>query len=284
MSVIDPGAELPESFSREHPSAAEIQALELEIAEHPGQRSARRLKDLERVYHAWTGFSIGLSNLLKTCETDEDTIVELVIRNVGDTSKRIEITNVLDQSIIAYVAGLGALIDHVRIVLALQSEQLQVEYAQRIGVLMKTVPGALFLSKLRNYVLHYVVAPWEFSAEQHGDELSAEVLLNSAELLTMKNWPAPVRSFISSTGPQLRLSPLLHPYFSAMQELVVWLIDKCWDDNRATLDEVNKLILKRNLLLTGVTDGQDWEARVANMTENMARAKRGEAQINFEEK
>ena len=99
----------------------------------------------------------------------------------------------------------------------------------------------------------------------------------------MKSWSAPVRAFIASTGDQLHLSPLLRPYLAAMQELTVWLINRCWEDNTAVFDEVEDLVRKRNLLLTGgTTDGHDWEARIANMVENRARAERGEAQINFE--
>jgi hypothetical protein len=48
-------------------------------------------------------------------------------------------------------------------------------------------------------------------------------------------------------------------------------------------EQVNGLIAKRNLLLTGgVSNGRDWEARVAHMEENLRRSQRGEPQINFE--
>jgi hypothetical protein len=274
---------MPDSFSIKHPALTEINDIDTAIEGHPGLRSARRLKDLERVFAAWSAFSIALSGVLQKCETDEATIVELVIRNIGDTSKQVEITNVLDQATIAYVAAIGALIDQARTVAESQSEQLQAEYATRVAVLAESVPGAVFLGKLRNYVLHYVVAPWEFSAEQRGNELNAKVMLSSTELLKMKKWPAPARDFIVSTGEQLHLSPLLPPYLLAQQELMTWLLDRCWDDNRAVFDEVDNLTRKRNLLLSGgVTDGHDWEARVANMTKNAARVKRGEAQIDFE--
>jgi hypothetical protein len=283
VSLNDPDAELPGSFSTEHPAATDINDVDMAIDAHPGLRSARRLKDLERVFAAWAAFSIALSEILRKCETDEATIVELVIRNIGDTSKQVEITNVLDQATIAYVAGIGALIDQARIVVESQNKQLQAEYAKRVTAITESVPGALFLGKLRNYVLHYVVAPWEFSAEQQGNDLSAKVMLSSTELLTMKKWPAPVREFIASTGDQLHLSPLLPPYLSAMQELMVWLINRCWDDNTGVFDEVDNLTRKRNLLLSGgVTDGHDWAARIANMSENTARVKRGEPQIDFE--
>lgn len=266
----------------EHPYSSEIEAVEKEIREHPGNNLGRRLKDLDRVFSAWGGFSVALSRLLKQCETHEETIVELVIRNVGDTSARTAITTALDQALIAYVAGLGAVIDHARIVLKSQKPELQTEYAERLGRMTKAVPGALFLAKLRTFVLHYVVAPWEFTAQTEGSTTTARVFLNSRELLRI-DWPPAARDFIESAGEQLHLSPLLHSYLEEMHSLIAWLLERCWAENAAQFQQVNGLIAKRNLLLTGgVSDGRDWEARVAHMEENLRRAERGEPQTNFE--
>lgn len=265
----------------EHPQSSDIEAVEEEIREHPGHNLGLRLKDLDRVFSAWGGFSVALSRLLNQCETHEETIVELVIRNVGDTSARTALTTALDQALIAYVAGLGAVIDHARIVLKSQKPELQAEYAKRLKRLTAAVPGALFLAKLRTFVLHYVVAPWEFTARNEGSVTTARVLLSSRELLKI-DWQRDARDFIESAGDQVHLSPLLQPYLEEMRSLTAWLLERCWAENAALFEQVNGLIAKRNLLLTGgVSDGRDWEARVAHMEENLRRAKRGEPQINF---
>lgn len=282
MAADENVSESNEGWSREHPDAAEIRAVEAAIRDHTGQKLALRVRDLERIFMAWAGFSAALSRLLERCETDEPTITELVIRNVGDTSQRAAITTTLDQATIAYVAGLGALIDHTRIVLKSQTEHLQAEYAGRLNSLMTEVPGSPFLAKLRTYVLHYVAAPWEFTAEYQENTMSAKVLLSATELLKIE-WQASARTFIESSGGQVHLSPLLAPYLAAMHTLMAWFLERCWHDNAQLFDEVNALIAKRNLLLSGgVTDGHDWAARVAHMGENIRRAQRGEAQINFE--
>ncbi|WP_166880150.1 hypothetical protein [Salinibacterium sp. ZJ450] len=282
MTNGDNTSELPESWSREHPHAAEILAVEVAIQDHPGQKLALRLRDLERIFTAWAGFSVGLGRLLEKCETHEPTITELVIRNVGDTSQRAAITTALDQATVAYVAGLGALIDHTRIVLKSQADEIQTEHADLLRSMTATVPAALFLAKLRTYVLHYVVAPWEFTAEQNGDTITAKVLLATDELLKIE-WQAPVRSFIKLSGSQIHLSPLLNPYLNAMHSLTTSFIERCWQANARLFDEVDALVAKRNLLLSGgVTDGRDWAARVANMEENIKRAERGEMQVNFQ--
>ncbi|WP_142206774.1 hypothetical protein [Subtercola boreus] len=269
------------SWSREHPNMEALRAAETEYNEHPGTALVRRLGDLERIFNAWSGFSLSLRKLLEQCENHEPTIVELVIRNVGDTSPRERIRLMLDQATVAYVAGLGALIDHNRIVLKAQSSGLREEYATRLATITETVPGALFLAKLRNYVLHYVVAPWEFSAKQAGETMTAEVLLNAGALLEFR-WDAAVQSFIQSGGEQIQLSPLLGPYQKAMHDLTDWFLQRCWNDNAELVAELNNLITKRNLILSGgITDGHDWEKRVGHMQENHLRAERGEPQTDF---
>lgn len=81
---------------------------------------------------------------------------------------------------------------------------------------------------------------------------------------------------------RLRVSPLLSPYLVAMEEVTGWVLDRCWGDNAAVIDAANDLVRERNLVLSGgVSDGGDWEARIAHMSENIARAKRGEPQTDF---
>jgi hypothetical protein len=114
----DPSAD---SWSTEHPNADALRDAEQTLANDPGTALVHRLQDLGRIFNAWYGFSSSLSRLLSQCETDEVIVVELAIRNVGDTSHREAIRLALDQATVAYVAGLGALIDHNRIVLRTQS-------------------------------------------------------------------------------------------------------------------------------------------------------------------
>lgn len=281
MSDQEPQPEVTDTATGEDPRLMRLRKLDEAITAHPGQHLARRLDNLKRTYNTWASFSVRLSALLDRCEDDNETIGEL-IRNVGDRSSRDALINSLDQATVAYVAGLGALIDHTRRVVEKESEMLQRQHSERLTALRASMPASVFLGKLRNYVLHYVAAPWEFTAHMvDARTAAAEVLLSSKELLKF-DWNGPARRFIENSGEQIRLSPLLCPYLKAMRDLTDWVLERCWGDNALVIDGANILVRERNLMLSGgVTDGGDWEACIAHMSENIARAERGEPQTGF---
>jgi hypothetical protein len=273
------------SYTETHPELEEIRVVEEEILAHPGHRLHFRLRDLARILEAWAGFSQALSALLAACETQEKLHHELMT-NVGPASGRAKIVRALDQATIAYVAGLGAVIDHARNISKGQPEALRREYDERSRKLLDSVSGAAFLGKLRNYVLHSIAAPWVFSGQFISDPptSSAVVALDAEALLENKTaWSAEAKSFISAAGDRVQLSPLLDPYLRAMWQHIHQFIDEVTAANEALFREVDELTKRRNLLLTGgVSDGSDWEARIAHVQENIRRKSRGEPQINFE--
>lgn len=271
----------PEDLNWSHPHTSEIREIEEQINRHPGKRLMNRLDELRRILDAWAGFSMMLSDLLHACENDEKIAVEL-FRNVGDQSGRQTIIRSLDQFTIAYVAGLGAVIEHTRSVVNKQSAGVKSEYAGRTAALVEKHPAAPFLGKLRNYVLHNLAAPWEFSGS-FGESMTCRVALTSEVLLEdKKSWNAEARDFIVGAGKSIQLSPLLPPYREAMVEHVEMIFPAVIRENKASLDECDTLIKKRNLLLSdGVTDGSDWEARMAHVAENLSRVRRGEPQTDF---
>ena len=183
---------------------------------------------------------------------------------------------------IAYVAGLGAVVEHTRNAVRNQSDRVQASHQGRVAALNAELPAAAFLVKLRNYVLHHVALPWEFRGELLQEGATAEVLLNTPELLRHE-WAKPARDFLLTCGDQLRLGLLLRPFHDAITEVTSLALSDCWDSNPAPIDELNKLIARRNLLLTGgVTDGRDWQERMAHAQENLVRMQSGEPQVDFE--
>jgi len=98
-----------------------LAAMDAALAAHPGSILRRRLEDLHRVWHAWAAFSAELYALLEVCETHEPTARELT-RNVGDRTVQQNTIRALDKAVIAYAAGLGALIDQTRIVVQQQPD------------------------------------------------------------------------------------------------------------------------------------------------------------------
>lgn len=281
-AMTDDGTNLLDDLNWENPHAQEIAALDEQIRQHPGRRLDQRLNELNRVMEAWGGFSVSLSQLLAKCETDDEFISELM-RNVGDRTRQEWIIRSLDQTIIAYVAALGALIDHTRSLMKLQPKIVSDEYDNRTAELIRRYPAAAFLGRLRNYVLHRVAAPWEFRGELAGGNVSARVLLSSEALLEdKKGWTGDSKAFIVASGEQIHLSPLLQPYLEAMLEHLLQVFPAVARANAANLEDCERLMKQRNRLLSGgVSDGTDWEARVAHMAENSRRHDRGEPQTDF---
>lgn len=271
----------PASLNWTNPAAGEIDELEKTINQHPGRRLGNRLGQLKRVFEAWASFSISFSELLDKCEKDEEFMSELM-RNVGDRSKQQWIIRSLDQATIAYTAGLGAVIDQSRAVVQAQSKAIQDEYGRRASAIMEGHPGGPFLAKLRNYVLHNVAAPWSFSGT-FGEGSMARVALDSASLLEDKKaWSREAKDFIAASGESIQLSPLIAPYFEAMVEHIGWIFPTVVGANAKILQDCDELIEKQNLLLSGgVTDGHDWEERVAHMSENIKRVDQGEPQTDY---
>lgn len=276
------GASDSEDLSWENPDARKIQALDDQIRRHPGQRLQLRLSELNRVLEAWAGFSASLSSLLAKCESDNEFISELM-RNHGDRSRHDWIIRSLDQTVIAYVAALGALIDHTRSLMKLQPKSVSDEYADRTAKLVKQYSAAPFLGRLRNYILHRVAAPWEFRANLVGDNMTAQVLLSSEALLEDKTgWSGDAKAFISASGEQVHLSPVLQPYLEAMVAHIVQVFPAVVRANAASLEECERLMKERNMLLTGgVSDGTDWDQRMAHMEDNLRRRQHGEPQTDF---
>lgn len=263
------------------PHSDALEEISAQIDAHEGARRTRLLNDLTRTFDAWARFSLTFDTLLQACETHEDTVMALV-RNVGDRTQQRSIVTGLDQATIAYAAGVGALVDQTRNALRLQSASLREAEAKHRKDFIDPIPGAAFLTKLRNYVLHYVAAPWEFRAQMHDDNLTAKVLLSANELLKFDGWGSSAREFIESQSDGIQLSNLLQPFLSAMGDHTNWIFELCASENVRLVDEVNGLVAKKNLLLTGgATDGRDWEARMAHIAENIQRSKRDEPQLDF---
>ncbi|WP_295850384.1 hypothetical protein [uncultured Microbacterium sp.] len=274
------------TFTQSHPHAEEIAALDAHINHHPANKVFGRVRDLGRVLKAWHMYSRMLTELLEAIETSDEVAMELV-RNVGDTSGREQIVLTLDQGIVAYVAGLGAVIDHARLLAKDRSKALQDRYAERTKQMMVDLPHAMFLAKLRNYILHNVAAPWEFSGKFVPNGFAeVQVSLGTETLLENGSWWNPEsRAFITGNGPKIHLVPLLEPYRLALIEHIELLMQEVYAEIDPELDKLRALGRQRNLLLTGgVSDGSDWEDLKNHIAENAAREGRGEPALNFQTK
>lgn len=272
------------SYSWTNPHADKIAALDAQIDRHPAYRTHGRIRDLGRVLRVWHMYSLMLTQLLTELEGSAEASVEL-IRNVGDTSVRERIVLSLDQGLVAYVAGLKAVIDHARVLSQGQSKDLQARYGERTRKLVADVPYSAFLVKFRNYILHNVAAPWRFTVNTTEDGTTgSRIYLDTGPLLEDKSWwDAGSKAFLADSGHSIHLLPLLEPYRAALVGHIEVLMGEIYDEINPELDKLRELSRKRNLLVSGgVSDGSDWEAFKDHIAENAFREARGEPALDFQ--
>lgn len=186
--------------------------------------------------------------------------------------------------LLAYVAGLVAVLDQSRPVVDLLPQNLVDEAKERLDNLKAAVPGALFLAKLRNYVLHYLCAPWSFHVELVPEPMREEVGLAREQLLEWPDWPQGARAFLEASEDRIRMRPLIRSHFDAQFEYVSWLVAAAFDAQAGQRAVLNALVAERNLILTGgVSDGSDWSDRMDHVQDNIRRQRDGEPQTTYEE-
>lgn len=254
-----------------------LAAAQIAIQEHPAQKLGLAIENVNRVASAWLASSADLIKLLQTYENDQK-IAAMILSPRGSDSQIIKAK--LDQSLHAYVSGIGAVIEQARTAATMQPAPFQEQYQRRQAALLKALPQAVFLAKLRNFVLHRFSAPWEFSGT-FGRSISTKISLNVPALLEAK-WDAPSRQYLEGQGGQLHFLPLLGPYQNAMYNIVNWFVHEAFAQNKELFDEHNRLVAVYNLTLTGgATDGRDWDERMAHVAENIRRRDKGLPQTDF---
>lgn len=223
------------------------------IQDHPGTPLRWRIEEFQRVLTAWAGFSLALREFIDECENDPDIHGEL-IRNVGDRSKQSQLILQLDQRLIAYVAGAGALIDHSRNLARDQPSGIEEAHKSRAAAMLADVPASAFFGKLRNYILHKVVAPWAFQMRPNGNITEGIVSLQADRLLESKStWTKDARAFLLGCEGRVRLSDHLREYEDANMMLCATLIT---DIMNARSEEFEELTTLQKELRQGMTGGR----------------------------
>lgn len=263
----------PEEHARRVSTADEA------IAKHKGTRMVRRLRNARRVLEVWSDFATHFVELLENCES-EASIVALT-RNVGDRTEGQQLEQALDRALMPYVAGLAAVVEQSRPLLDYLEPDTRAEADRRLAALKADHPQAIFLTKLRNYVLHYLTAPWVFRARYAaGQPLRGEVALSTQTLLEWNHW-AGAATFVRAAGDRIVLRPLIWPHFKATAEHTEWLLEAVWNDREDLVAEANALIAERNLILTGgLSDGADRQEREAELQAAISDLLRDEQQAS----
>lgn len=268
------------SIDEEDARHAEYERLKKMLKDHPGKKADQLMEDVQRTFRPWYQRSRELRTLLHYGETDDNMQSELM-RNVPPLDVRDRYVGALDSALNAYLGAMGTVIDVARRVAKTLGDPFEERYTAQ-SQLVREIDGVTVLRDLRNYMLHYSSAPWQFSGRITPDTQTTEVGLTSEALGEWKGWKADSRAYMNSRK-SVRLISIVAPYETGMVALFEWFSADFYRVVQPDLDEANELVRQLNLHLTGgVTDGKDWPERVAHIQENLRRSDAGLPQINFE--
>lgn len=264
----------------------EVAGLRQQIDQSEGRRIHAHLTSYLRTVTVWQGFANSLLNLLNECEHNEEMRV-YAITSMRQPDPRDSIISALDSSLVAFAAGVGAVIDQTReVVNKYGDRKVKREFEQRKKALEERVPSAPLIVKLRNYVLHYLSAPWGVSLhwvnEDEGQVVTFKVQLSRDQLLQMQGWSSPAKAFLEKQESDIHITPLIEEFTNAEAELSAWVHNVIMELRAPEINAANDLISRYNLALTGgAHDGSDWDRFNDHVGENLKRKTAGEAQVNW---
>lgn len=192
----------------------------------------------ERVSRSWEIFRRNASELLtllKSAENDRVAafkIMGLLSQVTGEDEGEFqtEFWARLDQRLHNMVSSAISLVDHTRPLARFYEHEAEFshEYLER-NKRVAELPVTAFLRRLRNYLLHYGLAPTAHSFRFGNDQDSGEgwdqfeIHLSGEGLLHWPDWTAANREFISSFEPGPSLRRLAEEYYTEMASLYKWL-------------------------------------------------------------
>lgn len=273
---------------RDDDQRRQIEELRRLIDRSEGRRIHAHLTSYLRTLTVWQGFANSLLTLLQDCERDDQMMIS-AMTSMRRADPRDPIINALDSSLVAYAAGVGAVIDQTRELINKHGDRkVKGEFEQRKGALEELVPCAPLIVKLRNYLLHYLSAPWGVTlhVNNEGDAqvTTFKVQLGRDQLLQMQGWSSPAKAFLEKQEPDIHVTPLIQTFTQAEAELAAWAHNAIMELRGPEMDATNELIRELNLALTGgAHDGSDWEGFYDHMSENLRRMKAGDPQVGWRE-
>lgn len=234
-----------------HPRTAAIEALEARIVAHPGAVFHNWREELARGVTVWASNTKELVAHIDLGQTDEAMQIAL-FQNFHDSATSAEYFAKLDRYLHNALASAKSLVDQTRRYLQAYPEDsaLIAGHTARTNAL-RAVPANEFPGDLRNYLLHYGVAPFATTTTQKDrGALSTTITLDVPVLLKSYQWKAKPKSYLLAHPEGVPLRNVIHEYSVANNEVYEALIWELALLHQGDLDDVNKLIEEQVLLQT----------------------------------
>ena len=251
----EPGAD--DSLEAHEARLAAEREVQERLVAHPGYRMHLELQAfatmLAGVFRPNAG---SLMRLLDEAATNQDLAVEL-IQNAYDDAIAREFRAEASRLLHNYVAATMTLVEHSRRLMRGRLDPVADAWDERRAELLKNgeVP---FMMDLRVFIQHRTLPVLAHTLHLESPNTpdatwDSEVELGRDSLLGWDGWKASAREFLTAQAEAIQLRPLVKKHTELVYEANAWLHQRLQDDNKAGLDEANRLIVEMTAARFGST-------------------------------
>lgn len=227
-----------------------LNEIENEIASHVGKSAHDEWTNLQRTFSGV--YKQNRKYLIKYLEepSKNDKLAVELIQNVRSPIKKEVYTNELLRHLYNYLSSLSALIDQgMRLTKKYDKVQLR-DYIKKVNIVISSNIN-YFFRDLRNYIQHYGVPPlgWQIRFHQKNNH-ECKYYLSKEKLLEWSKWNNKSKKFIHSQE-EVNLLECVETHSKMIDQTFDTLLSLFMSLHEKDIEEVNRLILRRNGILSG---------------------------------
>jgi hypothetical protein len=207
-------------------TAKRISELSLQLEGHRATTALLNWQALSRVFRGYLANSVDLLELIDAPHNNPELALRMFDED-GDILDREGYLDELFRFLHNYLSLLSTLIDHTRVLARnYQRTDFDLAYQNRVALLTQ-MPVASFLKNLRNYLVHYRIAPMtiNMSVNQEEPNFAFRVTLNPEKLLQWKDWSQTSKSYIRSKDTII-LRDCVDEYTQHIHRLYDWMFSQ----------------------------------------------------------
>jgi hypothetical protein len=230
--------------------------VERQIVEHPAYLEYQECEALRRsIVDVFLPNLQELLELLEQAPLDRDLAFDL-IQNMRKPTVRDRFSATLSRRMHNYLASTMSLVDHVRKIMRGRTGAIATQFsAKKIDLVGH--PEVVFVQDLRNYTLHRQLPFFAHSLNLSNvntpeQTMKSEVELSTHALLSWDGWSTRSRQFLEQAGEAVELRPLFRAHGALVSSLNIWLHNELTGANEGALEDLNRLVVRRNAALAGV--------------------------------